>query len=101
VVAQARELTADYWRQLKEQTEAAIEEFKSSSEGREVLEVLGELQALAVEGARQARDSLGEDHQKHIDALIQKLERIRDEMRKRGQTEPAERIDQEIGKIRR
>jgi ABC-type transporter Mla subunit MlaD len=101
VIAQARERTVEYWRQLKEQTGAAIEEFKSSPEGREVLEVLGELQALAVEGARQARDSLGEDHQKQVDALVQKLERIRDEMRKRGQEEPAERIDQEIGRIRR
>ncbi len=96
--------TTEYWRRLKDETSQAIEEFRSSPRGEEITAIFSELQALAAQGARQAGGSLErfwKDHEKDVDQLLQKLESIRDGLRREGKGRDAERVDRRIDEFRR
>jgi ABC-type transporter Mla subunit MlaD len=104
LVEESRQLTVEYWQQLKDQAVELLEQYKQSPYRKEVEEALADLRALAEAGAKQAREGLAQfrqDHQKELDAALQKLEEARDWIRKKGDEAGARRIQDEIDRLRK
>jgi hypothetical protein len=103
VVSEGARLAVAYWRRLSEEASLGVEEFKSSPRGQEILQILSDLQSLAGEGLRQAGDGLarfGKDHEQDVEALLRRLEAIRDELRSKGDPAGADRVQRRIEKFR-
>jgi|WetSurMetagenome_2_1015567.scaffolds.fasta_scaffold252982_1 ABC-type transporter Mla subunit MlaD len=103
LLAEGTRVATDYWRRLSDEASLAMEEFKSSPHGQEILQTLQDLQTLAGEGLRQAGEGLtrfGKDHEKDVDTLLRKLETIRDELKKMGDQRGAERVQRHIDQFR-
>lgn len=101
---QGKQLTAEYWRQLKEQAAELLEEYRQSPYKKEVEDALQQLKGLAEDGARQAKDKLEQfrnDHQEELNRVLQKLEEARDWMRKKGDEAGARRLEQEIERLKK
>ncbi len=93
----------EYWRRLKEETSQLIDELKASPYRKEAGEALDQLQSLAEEGSKAAKeglDSFKKSHQKDLDEALKKLERLRDEMRRKGDAPDALRIEREIDRVK-
>jgi ABC-type transporter Mla subunit MlaD len=104
LIEEGTKVTLEYWQQLKDQTSLAIEEFRSSPHGREIEEALDELKSIAERGTQQTKEraeQFRKDHQKEIDEALQKLARIRDELRKRGDLAAVRRLEEQIEKLTR
>jgi ABC-type transporter Mla subunit MlaD len=104
LIEEGAKATSEYWQQLKEQTSLAMEEFRSSTHGREIEEALDDLRTIAERGARETKEGLEQfrkDHQKEIEEALRKLARIRDELRKRGDVEGVRRLEEQIKKLTR
>ncbi len=99
LVEQGKKWSQEYWQQLKIATNQLVDALHSSPYRKEAAAILNQLQNLADEGAREAREGL-EDfrkaHQKDMDEIVTKLEKLRDEMRRSGDIPGASRIDKEI-----
>ncbi len=101
---QGRQLTAEYWLQVKQQASELLEEYRQSPYKKEVDDALLQLKALAEDGAVQTKDRLEQfrkDHQAEFDSVMKKLEQARDWMRKKGDEAGARRLQQEIERMKK
>jgi hypothetical protein len=104
LVEQGKQWTLAYWQQLKDQAAALLEEYNQSPYRKDVDDALGQLKALAEEGAKQAQGGLGQfrkEHQKDFDSALKKLEQARDWIRKKGDEAGARRLQQEIDNLKK
>lgn len=104
LVEEGKELTLEYWQQLKEQAADLLDYYNKSPYRKDVEDALAQLKNLAEEGAKQAKESLAQfrkDHQKDIDEIMKKLEAARDWIRKKGDEESARRIQVEIDRLKK
>lgn len=104
LVEQGKQLTLEYWQQLKNQASILLEEYKRSPYRKDVEDALGQLKVLAEEGTKQAKTSLEQfrkDHEKEFDSVMQKLEQARDWMRKKGDEAGARRLQDEIDRLKK
>lgn len=104
LVDQGRQLTLEYWQQLKDQAAELLDQYNKSPYRKEVEDSLAQLKALAEEGAGQAKEGLEQfrrDHQKELDAVVKKLERARDWIKERGDEAGARRMQDEIDKLKK
>jgi ABC-type transporter Mla subunit MlaD len=103
LIAAGTKWTFEQWKNLKDETSLALEEFRSSPHGRDIEEILAEVGSLAEEGARQAQKGLTEfrkDHEKEFEEALKKLERIKEEIQK-SDAPAARRLGEQIEKLRR
>jgi len=94
--------TQEYLKQLKDQTSQLLDDFSRSPYRRQVEEALRELKEIADQGATLAKDKLEEYQKKHsndLERIRKKLEKLRDEMRKRGDSGGAKRLEEQIEKM--
>jgi len=101
---QARRWSREYLKELTDQAGRLIESFRDSPYRKEVEEALHQLREIGERGAALAKDQL-EDfrraHEKDLERIRKKLEQIRDEMRKGGDDAGAEKVEREIGKMKK
>ncbi len=103
LLEEGKKWTLEYWKRLSDSANELLEQFKTSPYKKEAEEALAKLRTLSDEGAAKAAEGwqkFRRDHQKEFDSVFSELERIRDEMRKKGDQRGAERLDDEINKIR-
>ncbi len=96
---EGKQLTEQYWQRLKEQAGELLEEYRKSPYKNEVEDALRQLEGLAQDGAKQAKDRLEQfhkDHQEELNSVMRKLEQARDWMRKKGDEAGAQRLQKEI-----
>jgi hypothetical protein len=104
LVEEGKQITLEYWQQLKDQAGQLIDYYNQSPYKKEVEEGLAQLEALAEEGAKQAKETFAQfrkDHQKDFDAVVKKLEDARDWIRQKGDEEGARRIQREIERLKK
>jgi hypothetical protein len=103
LVEQGKKWSQEYWQQLKAETGQLIDALKSSPYRKEAVEELDQLKTLAEQGAREAKEGL-EDfrkaHQNDLDEILKRLERLRDEMRRKGDGTSATQVEKEIDRVR-
>jgi len=102
IVEAGKQKTLEYWQAAKEQAAALLQEYQNSPYRREVEDALAQLKVLAEQGAVQAKEGVEQfrkDHQKELDAIVQKLEQVRDWMRKKGDELGAKKLQEQIDKL--
>jgi ABC-type transporter Mla subunit MlaD len=102
-IAEGKKWTAEYWRQLSDQTASLVRNFGDSRFRKEAEEALSELSELTRDGARQAKEEVEQfrrEHKKDLDRICKKLEALRDALRKQGKESDARRLDEQIEKIK-
>jgi len=103
IVEAGKRWTQESWQKLKDQSNLFLEEFRSSPLRADLEDALKSVQEVAEQGARQAREGLDQfqrEHQKDLDAALRKLERIRDELRKKGDQQKARRVEEQIEQMK-
>src|SRR4029450_13462415 len=101
-IAEGKKWTAEYWRQLSDQTASLVSNLGNSRFRKEAEEALRELSELTRNGARQAKEEVEQfrrEHKKDLDRIRKKLEGRGDDMRKHGDESDARRLDEQIEKI--
>jgi ABC-type transporter Mla subunit MlaD len=101
-IAEGKKWTAEYWRQLSDQTASLVSNLGNSRFRKEAEEALRELGELTRNGARQAKEEVEQfrrEHKKDLERIRKKLEALRDDMRKHGDESDARRLDEQIEKI--
>jgi ABC-type transporter Mla subunit MlaD len=103
LIGEGKRWTRESWKQLKLETGRLLEALQSSPYREEAEDILAQLGTLAEQGAQQARERL-EDfqqaHQKDLQELIIRLERLGAEMRRRGDGAGAARIEKEVERVK-
>lgn len=98
-----KQWTLEHWQQLKDETNQLVEDLQESPFRQDVEDALRQLEKLTAEGANQAREKADEfrkAHEKDLEAIRKKLERVRDAMRHKGDERDAGRLEKELEKIR-
>ena len=103
LVEEGKQVTLEYWQQLRDQADRLMEEYRQSPYSKEIEAAVAELKALAEKGAGQAKESLEQfrtDHKDEIDRIRQKLEEAREWMRKKGDEFGAKKLQEEIDRLK-
>lgn len=103
LVEQGKKWGQEYWQRLKVETGQLVDALRSSPYRQEAEEVLEQLKTLSEEGARVAKDDLDDfrkAHQKDLDEVLRKLERLRNEMRRKGDGTRAIQVEREIDRLK-
>jgi ABC-type transporter Mla subunit MlaD len=101
-IAEGKKWTAEYWRQLSDQTANLVRNLGNSRFRKEAEEALHELSELTQKGARLAKEEVEQfrrEHRKDLARIRKKLEALRDDMRKQGDESDARRIHEQIEKL--
>jgi hypothetical protein len=102
IISEGKELGAQYWNQLKDETSRLLQDFRNSPYQKDVDEALAKLKALSEEGLLQAKDGLakfGRDHQKDLEDAVANLKSLRDKLLKLGDRAGAQRVEKQIEKV--
>jgi len=103
LVEEGKQWTLDQWRRLKDQVGEILEQSKSSPYRAELEETLGRARKLAEQGAGQVQEGaekFKKEHQQDFENAIKNLERIRDEIARKGNKQAAELLTEQIRKLR-
>jgi len=103
LIEEGKQWTLEKWNQLKDQMSAILEESRSASYRAELEKALARIKTLAERGAHeiaQGTAQLRKEHDKDFEQALLELERIRDEMTKKGDTAAAGLLDAQIRKLR-
>lgn len=103
LVEEGKQWTLDQWRRLKDQVSLILEESKSSPYRAELEEALDRAKSLAEQGIRQVKEGaekFRKEHQKDFEDALKNLERIRDEMARKGDQAAAKALTEQIEKLR-
>ncbi len=103
LLEQGKAWTREYWQQLKTETSLLMDQLKSSPYRDEAAAILDQLKTLADDGADEARGSLDafrKAHQKDLDAIMKRLEQLRDKMLHKGDGIGARQVEKEIERIK-
>jgi hypothetical protein len=103
LIVQARKWSQEYWQQLKVETTRLIGDLQSSPYRVEAKAILTQLKALADQGAQLAQERLDDfrqAHQKEVQDLIDRLEGLGAEMRRKGDGAAANEVEREVERAR-
>ena len=104
ILEQGKTWSLEYWQQVKDLTARLVEQFQDSPYRKEAEGALEKLRGLVEKSGGQARDQVeefGKAHQKELEAALRTLERIRDEMRSKGDASGANELDKQIQKLKK
>jgi len=99
-----KQWTLEHWEQLKQQTSELVSRFQNSRYRKEIEELLGRIRDLSEEGASVAQgeaEQFQKKHRKDWEDLVNRLEKIRNEMRAAGEESEAREVEKQIERIRR
>lgn len=103
VTEQARQAALKYWELARKEAADLTDIYRSSPYRADIDDALGQLRSLAELGAAQAQKGLEafrRDHRPEIDRVLEKLEEARDWMRRQGDEPGADRLQQEIDRLK-
>jgi hypothetical protein len=103
LLAEGKQWTLEKYRLLKDQLSRMIEESESSAYRAELEDALARARVLAEEGAQEMRqdaEKFRKEHEKDFQAVLKKLEEVRDEMSRKGDKAAARVLDEQIARLR-
>ena len=103
LVEEGKRWTLDQWRRLKDQVSVILEESRSSPYRAELEEALARAKALAEQGVQQVREGaekFRKEHEKDFEDALRNLERIRDEMARKGDQAASKALTEQIERLR-
>lgn len=95
--------TLEKYRLFKDQLSRMIEESESSAYRAKLEDALARARVLAEEGAQEMRqdaEKFRKEHEKDFEAVLRKLEEVRDEMSRKGDKVAARALDEQIVRLR-
>ncbi len=103
LVEEGKRWTLDQWRRLKDQVSVILEESRSSPYRAELEEALSRAKTLAEQGVQQVKEGaekFRKEHEKDFEDALRNLERIRDEMARKGDKAASKALTEQIEKLR-
>ncbi len=95
--------TLEKWQLFKDQMNQMLEESRSSAYRAELEDALAKARVLAEDGAQemhQGAERFQKEHALEFEEALKKLERIRDEMSRKGDKAAARLLDEQIAKLK-
>jgi hypothetical protein len=102
-VDEGKKWSREYWRQLGDETQELIAEFENSPFRKEAQGILDQLKSLAEQGSKETKDRLDDfrkAHSQELEEALNRLERLRDEMR-RQYPKGAAQVEKEIERLKK
>lgn len=103
LLEEGKQWTLEQWNLLKDEVNQMLEESRSSAYRAELEDALAKAAALAEDGKREVRqgaEKFRKEHEQEFEAALKKLERIRDEMSRKGDKTAAKLLGEQIEKLR-
>ncbi len=103
LVEEGKRWTLDQWRRLKDQVSVILEESRSSPYRAELEEALARTKTLAEQGIQQVKEGaekFRKEHERDFEDALKNLERIRDEMARKGDQAASKALTEQIEKLR-